>query len=242
MKRQHIAFAALCFLLVSSFAFLGCEVGSSDSAVRNMSVNFSGLYDAKDATTPFVSPANSGAPVTSLNLRQNGDQLEAIDNNDIVFSGTLNDSSGDSGSATAGFTLEGHTTAGNAVTVSGSLSGSGSSAEMRATWIEPDRYCNVVGDATINTIQTNQPQPSTVSLVANTTTITVGGTATLTASGASKFDWLQTDGTASGSFANGDNTDGNNSWKATTSGSATLTVYDHSDHTRSAAVGITVNP
>ena len=155
MKRQHIAFAALCFLLVSSFAFLGCEVGSSDSAVRNMSVNFSGFYDAKSDGTAFIAPANSGAPVTSLNLRQNGDQLEAIDNNDIVFSGTLNDSSGDSGSATAGFTLEGHTTAGNAVTVSGSLSGSGSSAEMRATWIEPDRYCNLVGDATINAIPTN---------------------------------------------------------------------------------------
>ena len=154
MKRQHIAFAALCFLLVSSFAFLGCEVGSSDSAVRNMSVNFSGFYDAKSDGTAFIAPANSGAPVTSLNLRQNGDQLEAIDNNDIVFSGTLNDSSGDSGSATAGFTLEGHTTEGNAVTVSGSLSGSGSSAEMRATWIEPDRYCNLVGDAVINSIPT----------------------------------------------------------------------------------------
>ena len=239
MKRQYTAVAALCFLLVSSFAFLGCEVGSSDSAVRNMSVNFSGLYDAKGDGTAFIAPANSGAPVTSLNLRQNGDQLEAIDNNNIVFGGTLNDSSGDSGSATAGFTLEGHTTAGNAVTVSGSLSGSGSSAEMRATWIEPDRYCNLVGDATINAIQTNTP--SSVSLIASTTTLNVGDTVTLTASGASSYDWAKS-GTAGGTFENtSSGTDGNNKWTATSTGSATLTATDHSDGSRSASVTITVN-
>ncbi len=211
MKRQYTAVIALCCLLVSSFAFLGCEIGSSDSAVRNMNVNFSGLYDAKDATTPFVSPANSGALVTRLNLRQNGDQLEAIDNNDIVFRGTLNDPSGDSGSATAGFMLEGHTTAGNSVTISGTLSGSGTTAEMKGTWIEPDRYCNLLGDANINAIPTNTGtytltvniSPSngvgTVSLHPSGGTYSSGASVELQAKPASNYKFSEWSGDLTGS-------------------------------------------
>lgn len=155
MKQYRIpAIAFYSLLLVSAFMLLGCEVGSSDSVTRTMGVDFTGFYDAKDGGGNFVEPANSGVRVTSLNLRQNGDQLQAIDSNGVVFDGTLNDVSSDSGNANAGFTLEGQTTAGKSVTISGSLSGSGTTAEMRGTWIEPDMYAYVLGDATINAIPT----------------------------------------------------------------------------------------
>lgn len=155
MKRCQIpAVAFYSLLLVSALLFLGCEVGSSDSATRNMGVDFTGVYDSKDGGPDFVSPANSGKQVTSLNLRQFGDQLEAIDNNNLIFNGTLNDVSVESGNAEAGFKLEGKTTAGQPVTISGSFSGSGDTAQMRATWIEPALYAYVNGDAQINPIPT----------------------------------------------------------------------------------------
>ena len=149
MKRyQTLAVVLGCALpLVSALVFLGCEVGSSDSVTRTVSVDFTGFYDSTETNNDFVSPANSGSRVTSLNLRQSGDQLEAIDNNGIVFNGTLSDSTLSSGTATANFELDGRTTAGQSVTISGSLSGSGTSGTMKGTWIEPDRYCYVVGDA-----------------------------------------------------------------------------------------------
>ena len=166
MKQYRIPALVLCSLLfISSLVFLGCEVGSSDSVTRTMEVDFTGLYTADtDVSTDLVSPANSGTRVTSLNLIQSGDQLQAIDNNGIVFGGTLNDVSENSGTAAAGFTLEGSTTAGKSVTISGSLSGSGTTAEMRGTWIEPDMYAYVTGQATINLIPTNGTYSLSVSV------------------------------------------------------------------------------
>lgn len=201
MKQRRISVVAFCFLLlVSALLFLGCEVGSSDSVTRNMGVDFTGFYDSTATNRDFVTPANSGERVTSLNLRQTGDQLEAIDNNNIVFHGTVGDPSGTSGTATASFQLEGRTTAGQPVTISGTLSGantSGSSAtaKMDGTWIEPNLYAHLLGDASINQIETNQPTPATnvTAVVISPTTVTLysnGTQAKFTASGGSgSFDW-----------------------------------------------------
>jgi len=153
MKRTLIAFYSL--LAVATLVLVGCELQSADSFTRNVGVDFTGFYDSTATNVNFVEPANSGSRVTSFNLRQYGDILEAIDNNNYVFRGTLGQVSSDSGSATASFTLEGQTTAGQPVTISGNLSGQGNSATMTGTWIEPGFYAYVNGDATINTITTN---------------------------------------------------------------------------------------
>ena len=211
MKQYRIPALVLCSLLfVSSLVFLGCEVGSSDSVTRTMEVDFTGLYTADtDVSTDLVSPANSGTRVTSLNLIQSGDQLQAIDNNGIVFGGTLNDVSENSGTAAAGFTLEGSTTAGKSVTISGSLSGSGTTAEMRGTWIEPDMYAYVTGQATINLIPTNGTYTLTMNISPSgggTTDPTEGEheideneSVTLTATAASNYTFSSWSGSVTGS-------------------------------------------
>jgi hypothetical protein len=203
MKRYQTAAVVLGFALlcVSSLIFLGCEVGSSDSVTRNIGVDFTGFYDSTATNSDFVTPANSGARVTSFNLRQSGDQLEAIDNHNIIFHGSVGDPSGSAGTGTSAFQLEGYTTAGQPVTISGTLSGANTgdnsaSATMDGTWIEPNLYAHILGDAIINVIQTNQPG-SSVTISASTSTIsTNGATATLTASGGSGSysSWSVSDG------------------------------------------------
>jgi hypothetical protein len=143
----------------------GCELDNADSVTRDVGVDFSGFYTGDGG--PLVS-RNSGNEVTTLNLRQTGDELEAIDNNGLVFRGTLGEVQDSSGSSAASFTMQGYTTAGNDVTISGTLTGSGTSGTMRGTWIEPAIYGTVAGKATINLSPTNSPSTNTNS------TITIG--------------------------------------------------------------------
>lgn len=169
---------------IAALLVVGCELKSADSTIREVGVDFSGYYDSTATNADFVSPANSGGRVTSFNLRQTGDQLEAIDNHQYVFRGTIGEAQSDGGTATASFTLEGETTAGQSVTIAGTLAGQGGSATIKGTWIEPDRYCYLNGDASINPIPTNTGSDVTIS--ASTSTITSNNaTATLTANGGS---------------------------------------------------------
>jgi hypothetical protein len=215
MKRCRIPAVAFCsLLLVSALLLLGCEIGNSDSTTRNISVNFTGFYDSTATNSDFVSPANSGSRVTSFNLMQSGDQLTAIDNNNLVFHGSVGDASGDAGSGTANFQLEGQTTAGQSVTIAGTLSGAntgGNSAlgTMNGTWIEPNLYAHILGDAIINAIVTNSPvQPTGTTAVAiSPTTVTLnssGASANFTASGGGGgFSWSIGNGNLGTLTANG---------------------------------------
>jgi hypothetical protein len=231
MKRyQMLAMVVVCALpLVSALVFLGCEVGSSDSATRNVSVDFTGFYDSTETNSDFVSPANSGSRVTSLNVRQSGDQLQAVDNNGIIFEGTLSDSALSSGTATANFRLDGRTTAGQSVTISGSLSGTGESGTMRGTWIEPSLLAYVHGDAVINTVPTNQPPPVTnaVTLTASSTTLTTEGSkATLTALGGSgSYEWT-IESQDRGTWVEEPGTGNQAVYQRVTAGANTITVAD----------------
>lgn len=181
-------FSALFFglLAVAGLLVVGCELKSADSTIREVGVDFSGYYDSTATNADFVSPANSGGRVTSFNLRQTGDQLEAIDNHQYIFRGTIGEARSDGGAATASFTLYGETTVGQSVTIAGTLAGSGSSATITGTWIEPDRYCYLNGDGIINPIPTNTPQTNvTLSVSASPSSIALNGTSTLTATGGS---------------------------------------------------------
>ena len=156
MKRSREWLGVLLTLTagLTTLFLLGCEIDSADSVVRNVEINYAGFYVGDGGS--LVSQ-QTGAKTTSLNLRQTGDQLEAVDNNGIVFRGTL----GSIVDETANFVLDGSTTAGQSVTIDGTLTASGTEGTMRGTWIEPALYGTVSGKATINPSPTNSPSPST---------------------------------------------------------------------------------
>ncbi|MCX6996645.1 MAG: hypothetical protein NTV49_06075 [Kiritimatiellaeota bacterium] len=138
--------------LAAGSLLTGCEVGSADEVIAGAGGNFSGLYLNPDGG--HLVSHNSGSPVDALNLQQDGNQLQAVDNNNLVFSGTLGDVSTQ---AVASFNLTGQTTAGAAVTVSGTLQKNGTTATMTGLWAEPSLYGSVYGRATVSASPTNQP-------------------------------------------------------------------------------------
>jgi hypothetical protein len=136
----------------------GCEVGSADEVVASSEGNFSGNYVNPNGGA-MVS-RNSGSAVTSLNVTQFGNQLNAVDNNGILFKGTL----GDVVNSAAAFTLEGSTTAGAQVTVNGNLNVSGSTATLNGIWAEPSFYSSIYGQAGVTPV-TNTPTTNTTTML-----------------------------------------------------------------------------
>ncbi|MFH0909669.1 MAG: hypothetical protein V1929_12995 [bacterium] len=220
---------------------VGCELSNSpNNTVRNVAVDFSGFYDNDGAP---LSSSQSGDPVTSFNLRQTGDRLEAVDNNGIIFKGTLGEVSGESGSASSIFELNGRTTANGDVTISGTISGSDNQGTMSGTWIEPDRFGNFYAQGTISTINTNSNggggtnNNSAVSINPSSATLTVNGeTDSFTASGGSgSYAWQ-----ISNSNGTLNNTSGGSvTYTRTSSGNNTITVRDSNDSGKTASATIT---
>lgn len=193
MKWSRIAlFAFACLLIASPFAFLGCELGSADSVSRgvtggdNATVNVSGFYTGGANTNSGsgyiqITSTNSGPPLTTLDLRQYGDQLEAVDNFGRVWKGTI----GDAGSGTATFTLSyGDLTISGTITISGSTGSY--TGTMNGTWIEPSIYATIHATATIPGYQQGSSGGSNPSISAGTSTLSTNGAhTTLSASGGS---------------------------------------------------------
>lgn len=141
--------AALFFcalLALGCWVFLGCELESANSVTREADIYVAGVYEHPTAGSLLVSE-NSGEPITRFDLRQSGDQIEAIDNNDSVWRGTL----GKESDTLASFTLSGKTTAGEDATADGTIETSGGSATMRGTWVEASVYGVIYGVATVPT-------------------------------------------------------------------------------------------
>jgi hypothetical protein len=128
--------------------FAGCE--SSDTTVRNVSLHIAGLY--KNPGGDLVEN-NTGAPVRQMNLTQRGDQLTGVDNNGIVFRGSLFGESGNQGSVT----LKGNTASGAEATISGQIFVNGNKGVLQGTWIEPTLYSTVYGEASVVGVVTNAP-------------------------------------------------------------------------------------
>ena len=237
--------SAVTLLVPCALMFSGCEVGSGDDVVRTIgAVDFTGYYDADtESSTNFVDPGNSGKRVTSMNLRQTGDQLEANDNNGRIFRGTIGNYDGE----TASFTLEGYTTAEQPVTLSGTLAkASDTDAKMRGTWIEPGLFANVYGDGTINPSPTNQPGPVTntvVTLVANPTALgDSGGESTLTASGGSgTYSWTINNPDLGSWSSNPGSGNSGTYQRNSNDGTNSITVVDANDSTKTASVTILQN-
>ncbi len=142
-------------LLLSTVFFLGCRIQSGDSAVRGVGVNISGLYRGNG---PLVRQ-NSGAPISELNVIQDGDRLQAVDNNGLVFRGNIGRVTMEGGSASATFNLKGNTTAGAEGIMSGSFTVEGTTSTMRGTWAEPTLFSTFLGTATVEPLPEPEPGP-----------------------------------------------------------------------------------
>lgn len=142
-------------------AFLSaCEVDSANTVNRDVQVNFSGIYRKSDGSQ--LPSQQTGAPVTQFDLRQSGDRLELVDNNGILWKGSIGNSP-DASNPDATFTVGGRTTAGQDVTISGNLrkdSASATTASMNGTWIEPGFYATIQAFASVSSTPTNNPTPT----------------------------------------------------------------------------------
>lgn len=246
-KVSGVAFALL--LLAASLAMVGCEVDSSaDEFVRNVSINFSGFYrNTLTNGAPIVS-RNTGSRIFTLDLRQTGDRLEAVDNNGIIWKGSI----GEVFENIASFTLEGLTTAGNRGTLTGSLSAEGVSTgtnavsgsaqgTMTGTYIEPDIFSAFYAQATIpGAIPTGGGGGGggggSLNL-SGPTSVAVNGTGNYTVSGGTApYGWQ----TTAGAFVPSNPTGTSATFRApsTSTGPVTISVTDSEGNTDSISVNI----
>ena len=157
MLKKIVAFTAGITLgALSLVVYTGCTVDSANGTARTVGINVAGIYRYDAAVCGndgrFVT-ANSGRAVNYLDLRQVGDKLEAIDNNGIIFRGTI----GNVQDSSASFNLEGVTTIGGSVVVSGNIAVSGNKGTMQATWIENNFFATLCGSSTGQSVITNAP-------------------------------------------------------------------------------------
>jgi len=116
--------------LIAGLVASGCEIRSS-SSVERTTLNIAGLYRNSDGSR--IVDRSSGAAVRSLSVQQQGDQVEAVDNNGRLFRGSFIAESDTRGV----LQLRGTTTTGVEVTISGTIFVTGSKAVLNGTWIEP---------------------------------------------------------------------------------------------------------
>ena len=151
--RTVLTFGTLAVAVISTSLYMGCKIDSADSVTRNVRINVGGLY-ANNGSRLITQ--HTGAAITQLNVIQDGDRLQAIDNNGLIFRGTIGSAS--EGSAT--FNLKGRTTAGEEGVLSGTITVSGNDATMRGTWAEPTLFGNVLAFAKVTPAPEPGPQPT----------------------------------------------------------------------------------
>jgi len=222
---------------------VGCELSNSpNDTVRNVSVDFTGFYDNDGAP---LTTSQTGADITEMNLIQTGDRLEAVDNNGIIFKGTLGEVTVDSsGQASSIINLSGRTTANGDVTISGTIIGQQNQGVIHGTWIEPTLFGQFLAKGTISTINTNDGGGGTdtngtsdVSIDPASATLTISGeTRSFRASGGSgSYEWQLAN--SSGSLNN--NTGSSVTYTRTGSGNNTISVRDSSDNSKTDSATIT---
>ncbi len=228
-------------LPLAALVFAGCDVGSTDSTAAVVSdddgtiYNFAGFYMHPDTdgtnivplVYPYLDAGNrpSGELITSLRLLQYGSVLEAYDSAGQTWSGSI--SALQSGTAT--FSLQGQTTAGQAVEIAGTMVYASQESTMDATWIEPAYYGNLYAQATVAPSATNSPSSSVV--MSPTSSVTLDSddtTQDFSASGGSgSYTWeLSTTSYGSLDSYSGDSV----TFTANgTTGTTSITVYDSAD-------------
>lgn len=139
---KKILGAGLAVAAVAGAVLVGCEVGSPDTTIRQVAIIISGFYRGQLPDELLVSN-NTGEPITTLNIIQDGDDLQGIDNNGRVFQGTITSES----ETAARIVLEGTTTANADAMIQATIDLQGTNATMQGTWVEATIYGNVYGIA-----------------------------------------------------------------------------------------------
>ncbi|MBM4153591.1 MAG: hypothetical protein FJ221_00970 [Lentisphaerae bacterium] len=212
---KKILGAGLAVAAVAGAVLVGCEVGSPDTVIRQVGLIIAGFYANSGGN---IVSANTGAAITTLNLIQDGSDLQAIDNNGRILRGSVSQAS----ESSARIQLTGLTSAGAQGILQAVVTVSGGSATMQGTWIEPTLYGTVYGTATV---PTNGGGGGTITITGSST-VSNNSTTTYTASGGSgTYTWTVGNsslGTITGSGATGlyvaNNSDGQQTIRVTTSG------------------------
>lgn len=231
VTRLLTATALLAMGLISA-----CTIDSADEFSRDVSVNFTGFYTNPNGGN--IVAKNSGSSISSLDLRQSGDSLEAVDNNGRIWRGNL----GEVQNGTSSFELNGNTSSGTEATFSGNISTSdgGSSTggtsnargTMQGTFIEPGRFSTFFATATIP--GSTGGGGSALSISPQNPTVATNGTVVFTASGNNgTVTWLLS-GTGTGSVS--PQTGTTTTFKRTTAGSITITASDSSGGSASTTI------
>ncbi len=244
MKKltTYLATGAATVLLTTMALLNGCTGDSAEGIVRQVGLIVEGFYTHSDPGSKMVQ-RTSGADVTSLNLSQSGDQLQAFDNNGVFFSGTIGKVT-DTNLAT--FIIEGKSTIGQSATISGTISVDGTTATMRGTWIEPSLASAVFAVATV---PTNAPPPAaeTNDVVALSQTLVSieanGGTTSFSATGGTGDYTWRVSSTSLGNFTSiSGPRNGSAEYRASRTGNNTVTVTDGTGQSASALVQQTTDP
>ena len=153
--RRWMLIVCGALVLGAGWLLSGCDVGSPNEVVAGVGNNFSGYY--VNPSGGHLVTHNSGSPIDSLSVQQDGNQIQAVDNNNQLFSGTIAEN-GQSNNVS--FNMTGPTTAGAIGTMNGTLSQSGTAGTMSGIWAEPSMYGSIYGTATVPAAPTNS-LPST---------------------------------------------------------------------------------
>jgi hypothetical protein len=141
--RILFVFPIVMCLPVALISLTGCEVGSASDVVRSVNLNVSGVYSNPNGGS--LVERNSGDAIIRLNVRQNGDQIEAVDNNNQVFRGSVTEA----GEGKLTLNLEGRTTSGKEAIFSGTFTVTGTTSIMTGTFIEEEGFSSFFGQATV---------------------------------------------------------------------------------------------
>lgn len=160
--RQSMVVVGVFFVLISLY-ITGCEVDSADEIIRQVAIRVAGFYYNGNGQ-PLVLE-NTGNAIITMNLMQSGDQLEGVDNNGLIFRGSISQAD----SQRAVFMIEGQTTTGAKGIIHGTIlvTTGTADAEMRGTWTEDALSSAVYGTAQVpqHVTPTNAP---TTNVVINT--------------------------------------------------------------------------
>ena len=208
----------------------GCEIDSAETVYRDVPIYVSGFYSNPDGGR-LVSNS-SGSPVTQMNVRQTGDHIEAVDNNGVVYRGTLGAVTANDG---ATFTLYGTLPNGHEVTITGRFLVSGTNGTMEGTWIEPDRTGLVYGTAQVPDNTPDNNNGGDVSITPSQATLEDDGDTQvfIASGGTAPYAWTLSS-TTRGALSSNAGTQVTYTRQA--AGNNTITVRDSQGNSRSAGI------
>jgi hypothetical protein len=220
-----VAAAALAVAVLSAACLSGCEVDSTNtsSVVANSSgtvYDFSSLYrPTGDAVEYLVFPAEkqSGTKLTWMRIVQDGSVLQGYDNAGRNWNGRISGLD----DTVAHFTLDGATTAGNAVTIAGTMTYASQQSTINASWLESTGFSgNFFATGAVSAPATNTPS-SGLTVSPSSATLSVNEARVFTAAGGDgNYRWSHTSSCGTLSATSGSSV----TYSHATSGSDVLTV------------------